>query len=296
MSHKFRAGHVAIVGRPNVGKSTLLNHLVGQKLCITSDKPQTTRHTIRGIKTTDAVQIVYVDTPGIHRKAPRSLNRYMNRAAVGAVLGVDLILFVVESLQWLEDDEWVCKKLQHVTCPVILIVNKVDKVSDKAQLLPHLEFLSSQRHFEAVVPMSARKIADVEMLERMLIEFLPEGEPIFPLDQLTDRPERFFAAEIVREKLMRQLGQELPYATTVEIEKFKNDQGVLRISAVIYVEKEGQKKIVIGDKGERLKKIGTQARLDMEKLFDGKVFLQLWVKVRGGWGDDERVLQGLGYD
>jgi len=279
MTHKFRAGHVAIVGRPNVGKSTLLNHLIGQKLCITSEKPQTTQHAILGINTTDDFQIIYVDTPGIHKKAHHPINRQMNRAATGAMFDVDLVLFVVDSMQWTEDDEWVCQKLKNVTCPILAIVNKVDKISDKSLLFPHLTFLAAKCSFEKIIPMSARKDNDIRMLEHLLITFIPEAKQIFPSDQLTDRDERFFAAEIIREKLMRQLGQELPYATTIEIENFKDDNGLLRISAVIYVHKEGQKKIVIGEKGDRLKKIGTHARLDMEKMFEHKVFLQLWVKV-----------------
>lgn len=278
MKPKFRAGHVAIIGRPNVGKSTLLNHLIGQKLCITSEKPQTTQQAILGINTTDDFQIVYVDTPGIHKKAHRPINRYMNRAATGAMFDVDLVLFVVDGTQWTEDDEWVNQKLKQVTCPVLAVVNKVDKISDKSSLLPHLTFLAEKHTFEKIIPLSAKKESDAKMLENLLVAFIPEAEKIFPADQLTDRDERFFAAEIIREKLMRQLGQELPYAATVEIEKFTDDQGLLRISAVIYVQKEGQKKIVIGEKGERLKKIGTHARLDMEKMFGQKVFLQLWTK------------------
>ncbi|MDF3054423.1 MAG: GTPase Era [Gammaproteobacteria bacterium] len=287
MKPKFRAGHVAIIGRPNVGKSTLLNHLIGQKLCITSEKPQTTRHTILGVKTTDDFQIIYVDTPGIHKKTPRLLNRHMNRAATGVIFDVDLILFVVDSLEWTEDDDLVCKKLTNVTCPVILVVNKVDKIPQKSLLFPHLTSLSEKFNFEKIIPLCARKETDIKMLEKILVALIPKASQIFPSDQLTDRSERFFAAEIIREKLMRQLGQELPYATTVEIENFKDDNGLLRISAVIYVDKEGQKRIVIGEKGERLKKIGTHARLDMEKMFDEKVFLQLWVKVKSGWADEE---------
>jgi GTP-binding protein Era len=280
MKHKFRAGHVAIVGRPNVGKSTLLNHLIGQKLCITSEKPQTTQHAILGINTTDDFQIVYVDTPGIHKKALHSINRQMNRAATGAMFDVDLVLFVTDSLHWTEDDEWVCEKLKNVTGPVLAIINKVDKIPDKSTLMPRLTFLTEKHTFEKVIPMSARKESDVKMLEKLIAAYMPEAKHVFPEDQLTDRDERFFAAEIIREKLMRQLGQELPYAATVKIEKFTDDQGLLRIYAIIYVHKEGQKKIVIGEKGDRLKKIGTHARLDMERMFGQKVFLQLWVKVR----------------
>lgn len=296
---KTKCGYVAIIGRPNVGKSTLLNHLIGQKLSITSRKPQTTRHRIVGIKTIDNQQIVYVDTPGLHQTAGRALNRYMNRAASSSIHDVDVILFVVEALQWTDDDEWVLKKIQHVTAPVILVVNKVDKIGDKPALLPYLQQLSAKRTFVEIIPVCAKVNADVEVLEKQLEKFLPENAFLYPKDQLTDRSERFLAAEIIREKLMRNLGQELPYDLTVEIEEFKLDRtpqkSTLRISAVIYVEKAGQKAIVIGEGGHLLKRVGEKSRLDMEKLFDQKVFLRLWVKVKKGWADDEKSLQSLGF-
>ncbi len=296
---KKRCGHIAIIGRPNVGKSTLLNHLIQQKISITSKKPQTTRQRILGIKTVDHQQMIYVDTPGIHQDAPRALNRYMNRTASSAVFDVDLILFVVDGLQWWPDDEWTLKKITHATAPVILVVNKIDKISDKTSLLPHLETLSQKYKFAEVVPLIAKSNQDAEMLEKIIMNYLPKGEFVFDEDQLTDRSEKFLAAEIIREKLMRHLGQELPYDLTVEIEEYKVEQQatrlLLRISAVIYVEKPGQKIIVIGEKGERLKTVGEKARLDMEKLFGNKVFLRLWVKVKKGWSDDERSLQSLGF-
>jgi GTP-binding protein Era len=294
-----KCGHIAIIGRPNVGKSTLLNQLIQQKISITSKKPQTTRQTILGIKTTGANQMIYVDTPGLHQTAPRALNRYMNRAASSAVFDVDLILFVVEGLQWLPDDEWALKKISQVEAPALLIVNKIDKVPAKADLLPHLNLLSKKRQFAEVIPMMAKSPEDAARLEKIIISYLPENDFLFDEDQLTDRSERFLAAEIIREKLMRNLGQELPYDISVEIEEYTAEQQatriLLRISAVIYVEKSGQKKIVIGDKGERLKVVGEKSRLDMERLFGDKVFLKLWVKVKKGWSDDERSLKSLGF-
>lgn len=297
---KKKCGYIAIIGRPNVGKSTLLNHLIQHKISITSKKPQTTRHRILGIKTSEHQQMIYVDTPGLHQKAQRALNRYMNRAASSAIFDVDLILFVVDSLYWMPDDEWALKKIEHATVPVILVVNKVDKIPDKSKLLPHLEILSKKRGFAAVIPLSAKSKQDVEILEKIITNYLPENAFVFPEDQLTDRSERFLAAEIIREKLMRHLGQELPYDLTVEIQEYKAEKNasgktLLRISAVIHVEKAGQKIIVIGEGGQRLKLVGEKARIDMEKLFGDKVFLKLWVKVKRGWSDDERSLQSLGF-
>ncbi|HVV67878.1 MAG TPA: GTPase Era [Gammaproteobacteria bacterium] len=295
MSNEFHCGYVAILGRPNVGKSTLLNHLIGQKISITSRKPQTTRHQILGIKTLESAQILYIDTPGIHKQAHHALNRYMNRVATGAIPGVDVIVFMVDGLQWYEDDDLVLKKIETVDRPVILAVNKIDKIADKTALLPHLEMLSKKRQFAAVVPISAKRQADVMALEQVIVRYLPENPPLFPEDQVTDRSERFLVAEIIREKLMRHLGKELPYALTVEIEQFKQTDKLLRIAAVIYVEKASQKRIVIGEDGELLKAVGTEARLEMEKWLADKIFLQLWVKVKRGWSDDERSLQSLGY-
>lgn len=292
---KFYCGYVAIIGRPNVGKSTLLNHLIGQKLSITSNKPQTTRHRILGIKTTETTQAIYVDTPGMHHSAGRALNRYMNRAANSAIYDVNVILFLIEGMQWTEDDSWILKKVATAEVPVILIVNKIDKINDRKKLLPYLQELAQKGKFAEIVPMSAKKNSDIAFLEQVIYKYLPEQPPIFPADQITDLSSRFFAAEIIREKLMRHLGQELPYAVTVEIEEYKVEDEKLRISAVIYVEKAGQKAIVIGAKGERLKQIGTEARLDMQKLFEQKIFLRLWVKVKQGWRDSERSLQSLGY-
>ncbi|EMR12487.1 GTP-binding protein Era [Methylophaga lonarensis MPL] len=293
----YRSGYVAIIGRPNVGKSTLINRILGQKLCITSRRPQTTRHRILGIKTTDHAQLVYVDTPGMHSDGKRAMNRYMNRAATASIDDVDVIVFVIESLRWSDDDERVLKRLQNdADKPVILVLNKVDKAEDKAALLPQMEELAAKYPFAAVVPVSARRGINIEQLEAEVEKLMPEGEAIFDEDQLTDRSSRFLAAEMVREKLFRHLGQELPYSLTVDIEQFEDDDGMFRISAVIYVERSGQKSIVIGKKGELLKQVGQDARKDMEDLFGCKVFLQLWVKVREGWADNERMLRNLGYN
>lgn len=291
----FRCGYVSIVGRPNVGKSTLLNRLVGQKVSITSRKPQTTRHRILGIKSLDHAQLVYVDTPGAHRDTPRAINRHMNRAALGAMQDVDVVVFVVENLKWEDDDQFVLDALQETKVPVVLVVNKVDVLGDKERLLPQLKELDAKRAFAQVIPLSAQKGTNIEALERTLVNLLPESEAIYDTEQVTDRSERFMAAEFIREQLMRSLGQEVPYALTVEIEQFKMDGALRRIAAVILVEREGQKRIVIGKSGSGLKSVGRAARLEMEKMFGGKVFLELWVKVREGWSDDERALRSLGY-
>ena len=290
-----RCGYVAIVGRPNVGKSTLLNHILGQKLAITSRKPQTTRHNMLGIKTEGEVQAVYVDTPGLHKHNDKALNRYMNRSASTALKDVDVVVFVVDRTRWTDEDQMVLEKVQHVQCPILLAVNKADRLEDKSELLPHLEWLASQLPQAEVVPISALHGQNLDTLERLVAEHLPESEHFYPEDQVTDRSSRFLAAELIREKIMRQLGAELPYQITVEIEEFKQEGRVLHIHGLILVERDGQKKIIIGDKGERIKRIGQDARKDMETMFDSKVMLNLWVKVKGGWSDDERALRSLGY-
>ena len=295
-SAQTRCGTVAIVGRPNVGKSTLLNHLVGQKLCITSRKPQTTRHIINGIKTTERAQLVFVDTPGLHQGGRVMMNRRMNRAAAAALHDVDVIAWVVDRGYWTEEDAAVLERLRAVDVPVVLVINKADQLADKAALLPVLDAYRQRHDFAAMVPVSALQRTGLQQLEEALLPLLPEGDFIYPEDQLTDRSERFFAAEMVREKIIRQLGEELPYQTAVEIEQFVEEGNLLRIAALIVVEKEGQKKIVIGEGGERLKKIGQQARLDMEELFGRKVMLKLWVKVRRGWADSEKALNSLGIE
>jgi GTP-binding protein Era len=291
----FRCGFVAIVGRPNVGKSTLMNAILGQKISITSHKPQTTRHRILGIKTTEAFQAVYVDTPGLHVHAKKAMNRYMNRAAASTIGDVDVVLFVVEAGAWTEEDDNVLEHVKQHTGPVVLVVNKVDEVADKGQLLPLMQQLAARTGFDEVVPVSARTGDNVERVESVVADKLSVGEPMFPEDQVTDRSERFLAAELVREKLMRNLGQELPYSLTVEIEQFKEEEDRLYIGALIWVERDSQKGIVIGKGGAMLKRVGQHARGDMERLFGQKVFLELWVKVKSGWSDDERLLRNLGY-
>jgi GTP-binding protein Era len=293
----FKSGYVAIIGRPNVGKSTLINRILGQKLCITSRRPQTTRHRILGIKTTEESQLIYVDTPGIHSDDKKAMNRYMNRAAASSIDDVDVILFVVDGMNWTMEDDKVLERLKtSAQAPVMLVINKMDKLDDKQVMLPHIEKLSSLYNFIDVFPISARRGQNIEHLEQAIAAQMPEGELIFPEDQLTDRSSRFLAGEIVREKLFRHLGQELPYSITVEIEQFDDEEGLFRIGAVIYVERSGQKSIVIGKKGELLKSVGKDARIEMESLFGCKVFLRLWVKVREGWGDNERMLKNLGYN
>ena len=293
---KFRCGFAAIIGRPNVGKSTLLNRIVGQKLTITSSRPQTTRHKILGIKTSSQGQVIYVDTPGLHRAGKSAINRYMNRTAKSALADVDVVLWVIEALRWTAEDQDILAAPAMTEVPVILVVNKVDKVSDKTVLLPFLEELSHKREFTAVIPLSARDGDNVERLEALVMSLIPEGEAFFPEDQVTDRSERFLAAELLREKLMRRLGEELPYAVTVQIEEFSEQNDVLHIHAVIWVEKESQKAIVIGKGGEALKEIGRRARIEMEQAFGAKVFLKTWVRVKESWSEDERLLRQLGYD
>tara|TARA_R110001592_G_scaffold363248_6_gene682398 strand:+ start:100594 stop:101493 length:900 start_codon:yes stop_codon:yes gene_type:complete len=291
-----RCGYVAIVGRPNVGKSTLLNHLLGQKISITSRKPQTTRQRVLGIKTEAAHQIIFVDTPGLHKNAEKAINRYMNRAATSAIRDVDLVVLVVDRTAWTEEDSMVLEQIQQSGHPCLLVVNKIDLLEDKTALLPHLQQLADKGQFAAILPISALRSHNVEELEQEILKFLPVSEHFFPEDQITDRSQRFLAAEIVREKIMRQLGEEIPYSITVEIEEFALDNEVLHISALIFVERKGQKIILIGEGGARLRSIGTDARRDMEQLFDCKVMLRLWVKVKSGWSDDERALRSLGYD
>ncbi len=295
-SQAMRCGYVAIVGRPNVGKSTLLNHILGQKISITSRKPQTTRNNVVGIKTEGNVQIMFVDTPGMHLGQQKAINRYMNRAANMAMKDVDVVVFLVDRFIWTEEDEAVAEKLQHARCPIILAVNKIDQIDDKETLLPHLEQLSQKLKIAEIIPLSALRNINLDRLETLIVDRIPEAMHLYPDDQITDRSSRFMAAEIVREKITRQLGDELPYEMAVEIEEFKQEGNLLNISALVLVEREGQKRILIGDKGERIKLIGTDARKDMEKLFEMKIMLKLWVKVKSGWSDDERALRSLGYN
>src|SRR6476660_9566225 len=301
----FRAGHVAVIGRPNVGKSTLVNALVGFKISITSNRPQTTRHRLLGIATFPHGQLLLVDTPGLHREQKRAMNRMMNRAARGALEGVDAAVLVIEAGKWDDEDTLAYDALKDAGVPVLLAVNQVDRVKDKTTLLPFLAKVSAEREFAAVHPISALKRKGLEALVNDVLKLVPEQPALYAEDEITDKSQRFLAGELVREQLMRQLGAELPYATTVEIESFVEEPlrnpsagGVgylLRIGAVIWVERDGQKAIVIGKGGVRLREIGTRAREQMERLFGSKVFLETWVRVREGWSDDEAALRTLGY-
>lgn len=290
----FRCGTIAIVGRPNVGKSTLLNHILGAKLSITSRKAQTTRHRLLGIHTTDDAQFLFVDTPGFQLKHVNALNRGLNRTVSQVLSEVDVVLFVVEATRFGEADSKVIELLPKST-PVLLVVNKADLLQDKAELLPFIQQHATQFSFADVVPVSAKRNLNLADLLAAIRERLPQQPAIYGEDELTDRSERFLAAELLREKIFRLLGEELPYSITVEIEKFEQEGNLRRIYAAIIVDKEGQKPILIGKSGEKLKRISTEARQDMEKLFGGKVWLETWVKVRGGWADDERALKSLGY-
>lgn len=303
----FRCGYVAIVGRPNVGKSTLMNHLLGQKLSITSRKPQTTRHRINGILSTDDMQAVFIDTPGIHQKIVRAINERMNKAANSALTDVDVILFVVDSNKWTDDDQLVLTALQQQTTPVVVVINKSDTLSNSYELLPLIKQYHDDFGYEHIVPVSALKQFNLTELTQLIRQFLPVAEPIYATEQVTDRSERFLASEIIREKIMRQSGDEVPYDLTVQIDQFRDEaahkdpktgkqrRACTFIDATIFVERAGQKAIVIGEKGSKIKQVGIEARQDMEKLFDRKVMLTLWVKVKKGWSDDERALTSLGY-
>ena len=302
-SEPFRSGFIAIVGRPNVGKSTLLNHLIGQKISITSRKAQTTRHRIHGIFTDEHAQFVFVDTPGFQTKHLNALNRGMNRVVTSSLRDVQVVVFVLEALRYDERDQEVLKLLPD-NRPVLLVINKIDEVADKGQLFAFAErvaadfkhVLSRAEGFAAIVPVSAKLGSKIDELREALRRHLPPGELIYDADDITDRSEKFLAAEMLREKVFRFTGEELPYSVSVVIEQFKLEGKLRRISAAILVDKEAHKAMLIGKKGEKLKEIATQARLDMEKLFDGKGFLEVFVKVRSGWADDVGVLRSLGYE
>ncbi|MBK2124916.1 GTPase Era [Fangia hongkongensis] len=294
-----KCGYIAIIGRPNVGKSTLLNHILRYKVSITSRKPQTTRHQITGIKTENNIQYIYVDTPGLHQDEPKAINRFMNKEAGSVIQDVDVILFVVEVGKWTSTDAWVLEKIAQAKVPVILVVNKVDQLKKRHDALVFEKEILEKYHFAASFLISAKQGHYIDKLESKIAEYLPQSDYFFfGTDQVTDRTERFIIAEIIREKLMRTMGQEVPYQLTVEIDKCKFDEGknLMEIHATILVERKGQKAMIIGSKGSKLKKIGTDARQDMESMLDRKVFLQLWVKVKENWSDDERALRSLGYD
>ena len=295
MRTEVRCGYAAIVGRPNVGKSTLLNHLLRQKISITSRKPQTTRHRILGITSNGHCQCVFVDTPGFHSGFNKTLNKLMNETVIRVINDVDIILFLVERLTFNAEDEAVLTVLQKTDVPILLVINKVDLVGDKSCLLPHIEKLAVKGNFAEIIPLSALGGHNLVELEGLVRQYLPEGPFLFPRDQLTDRSDRFMAAALIREKITRQLGDEIPYEVTVEIEKFKQEGNTLNIHGLILADNKGQKKILIGKDGERLKRIGSAAREDIERAFETKVMLNLWVKVKSGWADDKRALQSLGY-
>ncbi len=292
----FQSGFIAVIGRPNVGKSTLVNELIGQKLSITSHRPQTTRHCIHAIDTHDNYQMVFVDTPGIHMGNKKAINSYMNRAASSSIKDVDMILWLVETGKWTKEDERVLEHVSQVDVPVILCINKIDKLKAAHEVLPFLEKIGQKYQPTDMFPLSAFKKNDTKALRKLILKYLPEQDMIFDPDFITDRSEKFIVAEFIREKLMRHLEDELPYELTVEIEQYELDGKMQRISARILVEKASQKNIVIGNKGEMLKIIGTEARQSIEGFLDRKVFLKLWVKVSTGWSDDKRALASLGYD
>ncbi|MCD6056270.1 MAG: era [Gammaproteobacteria bacterium] len=293
---KTYCGYVGLIGRPNVGKSTLLNQLLSQKISITSRKPQTTRHRILGIHTDENYQTIYVDTPGVHiMENKKALNAYLNRTAKQAIHDVDIIIMVIEALKWTPEDDFVLNQIEKAGRPVLLIVNKIDKVKDKDVLLPFLQSVSAKFPFKEIFPVSARRKTGLSECARFIQHYLPESPHFFLRDQLTDRDEAFRSSEIIREKLTRALGQELPYVMSVEIEKIEKKPAIVNIDAIIWVERDSQKGIIIGKSGQVLKDIGSQARIDMEFLFEKKVFLRLWTKTRSGWSDDLNALRSLGY-
>jgi GTP-binding protein Era len=292
----YRAGYTAVIGRPNVGKSTLVNALVGSKISIVSSRPQTTRHRMLGIASFPEGQLVLVDTPGIHAKQSRAMNRYMNRAARGAVSDVHAAILVIEAGRWHSNDALAYQALKESDVPVLLVINKIDKLKDKDALLPFIKEITDEHAFTSVHLISALKKKGTQDLVDSLLKLMPESEAIFDEDEITDKSQRFLAGELVREQLMQRLGDELPYSATVEIEKFEVDGSLLRIGAVIWLEREGQKAIVIGKGGLQLKAISTSARIGMEKLFGSKVFLETWCRVRDGWSDDEAALRRFGYN
>ena len=295
MNPKTKSGYVSIVGKTNAGKSTLLNNILGQKIAITSRKPQTTRHRFLGIRTDNENQIIFVDTPGFHSGQKRALNRYMNKVASNAMRGVDIVLYVLDKLNWSEDDLSRVQSISKETS-IILIINKVDKLEDKDSLLPFIDDLSKDNLFSHIVPISALKDIGVENLVRLIHEQLPEGGHLYPEDQVTDISEKFLASEIVRENCINRLGDELPYRITVSIERFNQLKDIIHIDSVIYVEKQSQKGMLIGQSGSMLKSIGTASRKELEKLLDSKVMLKTWVKVKNNWSDNESLLPSMGYD
>ncbi|MCS5711086.1 GTPase Era [Candidatus Berkiella aquae] len=290
-----RCGFVAIVGRPNVGKSTLLNAILGQKVSITSYKPQTTRHQILGIKTTDKTQIVYVDTPGIHQGAHKALNRQMNKVAHQALLDVNAVIFVIEALKWTQEDEKVARVLQEHGAPLMIAINKIDLIKEKSQLLAFMQEIHEKLPKAEMIPLSAKKKQQIDTIVTWVDKHIPMSPFYFPEDQLFNHTERFHLSEIIREKLMRQLAQELPYSIDVQIEALEHQEKIIHIHGLIYAEREGQKPIIVGKQGAMLREIGTKARQEMERFYGKKVCLKLWVKIKEGWSDNKLALQEMGY-
>ena len=290
-----KSGYVSIVGKTNAGKSTLLNNILGQKIAITSRKPQTTRHRFLGIKTKNENQIIFVDTPGFHTGQKRALNRYMNKVASNAMRGVDIVLYVVDSLKWAEDDQSRVQSVSEETV-TILVINKIDKLEQKNLLLPYIKDRSDDDIFSHIIPISALKNIGIEDLVDSICEKLPKGEHLYPEDQITDISEKFLSSEVIREKCINRLGDELPYRISVSIEKFSESKGIIHIDSIIFVEKQSQKGMLIGQSGSNLKAIGTASRKELEKLLDSKIMLKTWVKVKSGWSDNESLLPAMGYD
>ncbi len=293
---EYRCGLVAVIGRPNVGKSTLINAIMGRKVSIVTAKPQTTRHRILAVHTTDTAQIIFVDTPGLHRKAGKAMNRLMNRTAANALADADLVLFVSDATHWTSADDDVLKRLRKVKAPVIAVLNKVDKVRPKEKLLDTIALMSARLDFEEIVPLSALRETNLEELLGLLPPFLPESPPLFPEDMHTDRSKEFHAAEVIREKLTLMLHQELPYGLTVQVERYLDEESGITINAIIWVERDSQKGIVVGKQGSVLKKVGRAARLELKEQLGRNVHLELWVKVKSNWADNEKDLMSLGYE
>jgi len=296
VSNVLRCGYVGIIGRPNVGKSTLLNHVLNYKLSITSNKPQTTRQQIIGVFTENPVQMVFVDTPGIHKGAKKALNKYMNRSALAVLDDVDVLVWLIEALRWTEEEDWILSKLQSIESPVILVVNKIDKIKDKAELLPFLQRVTEKYSFADVIPISARLGKQVHELKAVITKFLPEQPYFYDEKFLTTSKQNFLIAEYIREKLMKLLGQELPYGTTVTIDAFADDGDIIRVAATIWVDRKQHKPMVIGKQGQKLKEIGIAARKELEHYFEKKVFVKLWVKVKENWSDDASSLTQFGFE